>query len=98
MIQQELLNERGKLCEWCHNYKWTDLHHGIIHRMEGHPELDCKENFMCVCRKCHSSGDLDSKKFKVKFWKTQCVRYGKEHMENWLSGLSLKIKLLPPSE
>jgi len=81
------------VCEHCGVSAASDGHHSLIHRKKGVRELDLPYNIMWVCHKCHmSDGTLNSWDFKVKFWGTQCKRYGEIEMIKWLEGVPLKIK------
>jgi hypothetical protein len=92
IVKQELLNERGYTCECCGLPQTVlEAHHVFIHRMHGHPELDCPQNISLVCIPCHSSGKADSKTFFEDFWDVQSERYD---MDAWKESLPLKVKLL----
>jgi len=89
-LKRRLIKERGALCERCRLRPAADLHHALIGRMKGHPELDVKENGELLCKECHANaGGYEQKK---RFWAKQCARYGEEHMEKWLDSLDLKVK------
>jgi hypothetical protein len=61
--------------------------------MKGHPELDCEENYACVCAYCHTGKELlDTQEVRLWFWNEQINRYGRIHMLEWIKGLSLKVK------
>jgi hypothetical protein len=82
-----------EFCEYCGIRAATDGHHCLIHRMKKFKELGLPQNIMWVCNQCHlHNGELNSWEFRVRFWDTQCDRYGKETMVEWLNTLPLKIK------
>ncbi len=86
-----LLTKRGAECEWCHAQTLElEVHHWLIHRMAGHPELDCEESCGLVCRTCHQSGVVNSYESRVYFWEKQVAR-GYD-MASWYQELPLKIK------
>lgn len=89
-MKRTLLKERGALCARCRLRPATDLHHALIGRMKGHPELDVKENAELICKKCHQSPG--GYKAREQFWAKQCSRYGEKHMREWLDSLDLKVK------
>lgn len=95
-LKRRLLLERSGLCEWCLHNKIRkpahQLHHALIGRMKGKPELDVEENAMLVCSECHYTGRVEAREVAEWFWERQCVRYGEEHMREWLDGLPLKVK------
>lgn len=88
-LKDRLIKERGKACERCEEDA-MDLHHGLEGRMKSKPELNVEENGELLCRDCHANPG--GYKARVKFWKRQCRRYGKQHMRDWHDGLNLKIK------
>jgi hypothetical protein len=91
--KQDLIERRGWMCEYCHVRPATDLHHALIGRMKGHPELDVEENLMCACSSCHvEKVYLDTQEVKTWFWGVQCERYGHDHMVKWIKSLPLKVK------
>ena len=93
MFKQDLIERRGWMCQWCKIRPATDLHHALIGRMKGHPELDCEENYMTACAKCHTGDELlDTQEVKIWFWNVQCQRYGLDHMQEWVKSLPLKVK------
>ena len=93
MWKPDLIRKRNYVCEYCKIRPATDLHHALIGRMKGHPELDCEENFMVACARCHTGDELlDTQEVKEWFWNVQCDRYGHTHMLNWVKSLSLKLK------
>jgi len=80
------------LCEWCGVHPATERHHCLIHRRKGITALDDDRNIMLVCRTCHSSGVVNGRPARVKFWKSQCKKYGERNMRDWYDSLPLKIK------
>lgn len=53
-LRESILSKRGSLCECCGVYKWTDLHHVIVHdNKRYHKQVTVEENLMAVCRHCH---------------------------------------------
>ena len=91
-LKERLLVQRGGVCEHCYARQATDLHHCLIRRDKRFPQLNTEENYMIVCHECHMSGIVDAKVVRDKFWKTQCRRYGAEHMQDWLDNLPMKVK------
>jgi hypothetical protein len=82
-------NDRGGWCEKCGCAPWEELHHCLVHKMKAHPELDSIYNLMAVCKDCHPY--CNGFETRQKFWKSQCVLYGKDVMREWLDGLNLKV-------
>ena len=89
-LKQAIIKKRGYLCEICHARPITDIHHALIGRDKRFPELNCEENFAGLCHEDHMAGKGDTHEFRVKFWKDQCRRYGKEHMQEWLASFRSK--------
>lgn len=85
-----LLIERGILCEWCWERTWTDKHHAIMRRDNRFPEFDVPENLLCACHTCHDSGVLDTNEVSILFYFVQKAR-GYD-MDTWLLNLPCKIK------
>ena len=83
-----LIRERGALCERCKTNPAIDAHHSCINRMKNIKELDDERNILLVCRTCHKP----SWEFRVFAWETNCIRYGKQSMLEWLLSVPLKIK------
>jgi len=90
--KEQLIRKRGFLCECCKKARATELHHCLIRRMKGHPELDVEENLTCVCTACHQGGGVNGYLFRQRFWLIQCQRYSELHMLEWLHGLPLRVK------
>ena len=88
-LKKRLVDERGPECERC-GEEATDLHHALIGRMKGKPELNVEENAQLLCKKCHSN--VGGYAERCEFWKVQCERYGVEHIKAWYDGLDLKVK------
>jgi hypothetical protein len=87
-LRKQITKDRGFLCQACGRARWTELHHCLIHREKGNDPLDCIENMMAVCHKCHQY--CNAWEIRVKFWQSQCKLYGHERMVAWLDGLELK--------
>lgn len=93
MWKADLIRKRNYSCEHCKIRPATELHHALIGRMKGHPELDCEENYMICCAYCHTGKELlDTQEVKEWFWKIQCERYGHKKMADWIRSLNLKVK------
>jgi len=93
MWKADLIRSRGYKCEWCIIRPATDLHHALIGRMKGKPELDVEENLMVACHRCHVGKELlDTQEVRLWFWNKQCERYGRDRMVEWVKNLPLKIK------
>lgn len=85
--------QRGTVCELCNIRPAAHRHHCLYHRKKGHPELDEEYNIMIVCVKCHLyDGTPNGYNARIKFWDTQCKRYGKDAMLDWHSRVRLKVK------
>jgi len=81
------------LCEWCGLHPATEKHHCLIGRDKNNPELDDPHNIGDVCRKCHSQWiGTGGRLVKESWWKIKCEQYGEADMQEWYSGLSLKVK------
>ena len=93
MYKSDLIRKRNYACQWCKIRPATDLHHALLGRMKGHPELNCEENYACVCSFCHTGEELlDTQDAKLYFWGVLCNIYGRSHMLDWIKSLSLKVK------
>lgn len=93
LAKLKAVEKRGAQCESCGAVLPVyalEFHHMLIHRQKGVPELDCEENCMLVCNRCHHLPDALSYDEKCKFWKKQVERG--YNMYEWLSSLPLKIK------
>ncbi len=88
-FRETIALDRGGYCWACDRVPWTQLHHMLIHKHTGHPELDTIENLCPVCEDCHPY--LNGWNTRVKFWRSQCKLYGHERMTEWLAGLGLKV-------
>ena len=88
-LKARLISERGPFCERCGSDA-TDLHHSLIGRMRGKPELNVEENAELLCKDCH--GNAGGYNERCEFWTKQCGRYGYDHMRDWYDGLNLKFK------
>lgn len=91
-IREKIFNERGHICEFCGENKWTDLHHAIMRRdVRFKKVLDVEVNFMAVCHvPCHMSREVDAWEVKRLFVFIQQERGFAAH--EWLANLPLKIK------
>lgn len=85
-----LTQERGVLCEVCGHRLATDPHHVIYHRRKGHPEYDDPCNICLVCRVCHDTGNVNSRAFKVEWYRSQKMK-GYD-MDKWLDSLNRRHK------
>ena len=93
MTKEELLAERGYVCEGCSASGLLDVHHCLIKDMKRyHAILTCRENCQILCRKCHASGYWNGREGRELFWRAQCRRYGESYMREWLASLPLKDK------
>lgn len=81
----QLIDERGRFCEVCHARVATEAHHVIYHRRKGKPEYDHPANLCLICRACHSTGNVNSRAFKVEWYRMQKMR-GYD-MDGWLDSL-----------
>lgn len=90
-MKQELINERGGVCEICGNPSpILELHHCLFHRMKGVKELDEKFNLQVVCQACHKlhANGYENRRM---FYEEQVRRYGDE-MKEWMDRVPLKVK------
>lgn len=88
-MREEILAERGPMCEACGVRRWSELHHCLVHDSKRfHKEVTCKENLMAVCRHCHSH--LNGNEVRVAFAKKQVER-GYD-IRGWYNSLGLKNK------
>lgn len=89
--KQSLFNERGLFCECGCGKMAHDAHHALIHRMRRFPELDCPENIILVNHDEHIARKFDNLEWRMDFWMLQINRYGRDHMNKWISGLPDKL-------
>lgn len=89
-IDQDLMNSRGYLCEWCRSRYWTEKHHALIRRDKRFPELNAEINLMAVCHQCHMSGQVDGFLIQRFFYFVQQARG--YPVEDWISALAIRIK------
>ena len=81
------------LCEWCEEREATDPHHCLIGRDIHNPGLDDPRNIGMVCRQCHSQWiGTGGRLVKESWWKIKCAKHGEDDMQEWYSGLRLKVK------
>ena len=81
------------LCEWCQSRKAVDPHHCLIGRDKDNPELDDPRNIGDVCRECHRQWvGTGGREVREAWWKIKCAKYGEADMQEWYSGLRLKVK------
>ena len=83
---------RRPICEVCWSRPATQLHHCLVHRMKGHPELTCEENLQPICERCHTSGEqrANSMENRIAFANIQIERGFK--IGEWYRSLPLKVK------
>lgn len=79
-----LARRHNLLCDCGCGQEGHDLHHCFIGRKKGYPELDDERNLVLVNHAEHISRAFDNKKWRVKFWKVQCERYGIDEMLDWI--------------
>lgn len=92
-LKQQIVDERGPLCECGCGEIGHDLHHCLIPRQKRYRAwLDAKENFMLANHAEHLRGDFDTWEWRCWFWKMQCKRYGREHMQGWIDSLPAKLR------
>ncbi len=95
-LRLELVEGRGYDCERC-GEPGSQLHHGIIgNKKRFKKELFCKENLFVSCATCNVSRVMDNEKWRQRFWRIQCDRYGEFHMLEWLGNLPFKIPPFNP--
>ena len=83
-----LVEQRGQFCEVCHAQLAVDPHHVIYHRRKGYPEYDDPFNICLICRQCHDTGYVNSRAFKVEWYRSQKAK-GYD-MDAWLDSLHRK--------
>ncbi len=91
-LKKRLLVERGSICERCRIRDVADLHHSLISKMKGKPELNVEYNAELVCKECHAN--IGGYNERLEFWHKQCARYGTDVMREWYDNLSLLAKEL----
>lgn len=92
-IKQQIIDERGPLCESGSGKIGHDLHHCLIPRQKRYREyLDVPENLMLVNHFDHISGQFDTYEWRCKFWRMQRKRYGEARMMAWVNSLPSKLK------
>jgi tRNA U54 and U55 pseudouridine synthase Pus10 len=83
------------LCRMCMIRPAVHLHHGVINKAKVrnrslHKYLDVRENAIEICEQCHKYADSFHQ--RVKAYRINADRYGKEHMKAWYDSLPLKVK------
>ena len=101
-VKQSAWNELKKelfadypMCKLCMIRPAVHLHHAVINKgkvrnKKFHKLLDCKENALEVCEKCHKTADGYHKRMKA--YRINVDRYGEEHMRDWYDSLPFKVK------
>lgn len=79
------------MCNYCHVRPATELHHCLLHRIKGRPELDHPFNLEPVCHACHQSGIVNGYEHRRAFYAQQVRRYGDEFRRWWVD-LPMKVK------
>ncbi len=97
-LLDKIRKERDYWCECCGREYWTELHHCLVHKEKGHPELDCIENYQTVCKRCHgtwggSFAPANSTVNRILHWHRQCERFGYNHMKDWLHKINENRKV-----
>lgn len=93
----EIMRERKtEVCECCGINPAQEAHHCLYRRdlrnKTAKDLLNQTYNLQLVCYRCHGSTSRTHEN-KVRFWKTQCERYGKGVMLAWHNKLPYKIKV-----
>ena len=69
--------------------RWaTEVHHVIYHRRKNKPDYDNPANLCLICRTCHDIGNVNSRAFKVEWYRSQKAK-GYD-MDGWLDSLNRK--------
>jgi len=89
-----LMNERNTmLCECCNERPAEEAHHCLYGKdnrnCQAKKLLNMSYNLQLVCKKCHACDAL-SHENRVRFWGTQCERYGHDVMLAWHESLPYK--------
>lgn len=88
-LREVIRSKRGDICECCGVYKWTDLHHCIVHdNKRYHKLVTVEENLMAVCRHCHPF--LNGHEVRRAFRDVQLSRG--YNIKEWYASLPLKYK------
>lgn len=83
-----LVQQRGAFCELGCGKLAVDPRHVFVRRRKGHPEYDDPINIALLCRTCHNTGYVNSRLFKVRWYKIQTER-GYD-VDKWLDSLNRK--------
>ena len=70
----------------------VEFHHCIYHRMAEVPELNCPENLLAVCKRCHAELHAEGYSGRCRAWNMKCKEFGVDHMRQWHEGLPMKTK------
>jgi len=92
----KLMQERNNsLCECCGVTPAEEAHHCLYRRdlknKAAGKVLNETYNLQLVCKECHSRVAKHHAN-KVRFWRMQCARYGKDRMLDWHKRLPYKVK------
>ena len=71
-------------CGFC-GQNAEDLHHALIGRMKGRPELDVRENALPVCKNCHRYAD--GYLMRNRAYNILCDELGQDRVDKWLDSL-----------
>lgn len=88
----QLLAERGQYCEcgcslFCH-----DAHHAFVPNLKRFSEwVNDPRNIILVNHEQHISRMFDCPEWRLKLWKRQELRYGKDKMQEWLDAAPAKL-------
>lgn len=94
----ELQDKRGYFCECGCGQQNHDRHHCLIPQINKKGKtkwaiLDEEENLVLVNHWEHTDlRKFDNLEWRRYFWKRQCDRYGKEHMQAWVASLPSKLR------
>ncbi len=89
-----LLSQRGQYCECGCKLFAHDAHHCLVPNLKRFSEyLNDERNIVLVNHHEHVTlKKFDNHEWRVKFWKRQCLRYGKDKMMEWVNGLPEKLR------
>ena len=82
------------MCWFCGERQATDLCHSPINKgqfnnRKFHKLLNVKEDAIPGCKVCNGRDDFE---FRNIGYNLKCQEFGKEHMDNWLDSLKLRVQ------
>ena len=91
-LQWRIDRGRDNLCECGCGRPGHILHHCIIGRKKGHPELDDFRNYALVNADEDSTRKFDNREWHKHFWYMHCLDLGSETMLEWVNSLPPKMR------